>query len=121
MRPLKWSCWVPLLVVALASIAVAPNLFSQYAPGGPKLKGTVKSADGKPLEGVTVSIRGDGKSWVTTVFTNAQGIYVFPPVQQGLKYSLWAQAQGFQYTQTDVTANGSGEQQVPALQLKTLA
>jgi virginiamycin B lyase len=121
LRQLKWFYWVPLLVVALASMAVPPKLFAQYAPGGPKLKGTVKLADGKPLEGVTVSIRGNGKSWVTTVFTNAQGLYVFPPVQQGLKYRLWAQAQGFEYTQMDVTANGSGEQQVPALQLKTLA
>ena len=87
---------------SLAGIAGAPSAFAQYASGGPKFRGTVKSPDGKPLEGVTVSVRGEGKTFVTTVFTNQQGVYVFPPLEKGLKYSLWAQAQGFQTARLDV-------------------
>ena len=77
-------------LIVLSCILGAPSAFSQYAPGGPKLSGAVKSLEGNPLEGVTVSIRGEGKTFVTSVFTNQQGIYVFPPVEKGLKYSLWA-------------------------------
>jgi hypothetical protein len=108
------------LIVTAASIAGAPCAYSQYASGGPKFRGTVKSTDGKPLEGVTVSVRGEGKTFVTTVFTNQQGVYVFPPLEKGLKYSLWAQAQGFGRARLDVNA-GSGEiQPVPGLQLEPL-
>src|ERR1700730_8142977 len=120
MRRSKNFHWMRVLIVMLASVVGAPSAFSQYAPGGPKFKGTVKSVEGNPLEGVTVSIRGEGKTFVTTVFTNQQGIYVFPPLEKGLKYSLWAQAQGFQTARLDVNA-GSGEvQQVAGLQLKPL-
>src|ERR1700681_537921 len=112
--------WVQVLIVMLAGIVGAPSAFSQYAPGGPKFKGTVKSVDGNPLEGVTVSIRGAGKTFVTTVFTNQRGVYVFPPVERGLKYSLWAQAQGFQTARSDVDAGGGELQPVAELQLSPL-
>ena len=71
------------LIILLAGMVGAPSAFSQYVPGGPKLRGTITSPDGKPLEGVTVSIRGAGKTFVTSVFTNLQGVYVFPPVEKG--------------------------------------
>src|SRR3984893_15361342 len=119
MRRSKNFHWMRVLIVMLASVVGAPSAFSQYAPGGPKFKGTVKSVEGNPLEGVTVSIRGEGKTFVTTVFTNQKGVYVFPPAQSGLKYSLWAQAQGFQTAHLDVNATG-GQVEVTALQLKPL-
>jgi hypothetical protein len=109
------------LIILLAGMVGAPSAFSQYGPGGPKLRGTITSADGKPLEGVTVSIRGAGKTFVTSVFTNLQGVYVFPAVEKGIKYSLWAQAQGFQTARLNVDA-GTGEgQQIAGLQLQPLA
>ena len=61
------------LIILLVAMVGAPSAFSQYVPGGPKLRGTITSPDGKPLEGVTVSIRGAGKTFVTSVFTNLQG------------------------------------------------
>ena len=76
--------------------------------------------DGKPLEGVTVSARGAGKTFVTTVFTNPQGVYVFPPLEKGLKFSLWAQAQGFETARRDVEAGGGEVQPLAELQLKPL-
>jgi hypothetical protein len=120
MRRSKNFHWMRVLIVMLASVVGAPSAFSQYAPGGPKFKGTVKSVEGNPLEGVTVSIRGEGKTFVTTVFTNQQGVYVFPPVERGLKYSLWAQAQGFQTARSDVDARSGDIQPVAGLQLQPL-
>jgi virginiamycin B lyase len=109
------------LIIVLAGMVGAPSAFSQYVPGGPKLRGTVTSPDGKPLEGVTVSIRGAGKTFVTSVFTNLQGVYVFPPVEKGLKYSLWAQAQGFHTARLNVDGGNGEVQQIAALQLQPLA
>lgn len=120
MRRLRKFCWVPTLIVSLASAFVAPKVSSQYATGGPKVKGMITSLDRKPLEGVTVSMRGEGKTFVTTVFTNQQGVYVFPPLEKGLKYSLRAQAEGFQTGQLDVSVGGTGVQQVAVLQLRPL-
>ena len=40
------------LVGILTGIVGAPSAFAQYAPGGPKLRGTVKAQDGQPMEGV---------------------------------------------------------------------
>src|ERR1700693_3140519 len=108
MRRSKNSYWMRALIVMLATTAGAPTAYSQYAPGGPKFRGMVKSVEGKALEGVTVSVRGGGKTFVTTVFTNQQGVYVFPPLEKGLKFSLWAQAQGFETARLDVNA-GTGE------------
>jgi hypothetical protein len=115
------SCRLGTLIVLLASVAAAPSAFAQYAPGGPKFRGSVKSAEGKPLEGVTVSVRGEGKTFVTSVFTNQQGIYVFPPLEQGIKFSLWAQAQGFQTARLNVDAASGEIQTLAGLQLQPLA
>lgn len=120
MRKLGIYCCVPAAIVLLAAAAVAPRLLSQYAPGGPKLRGAIASTDGKPLEGVTVSLRGEGKTFVTTVFTNQKGVYVFPPLQRGLQYGLWAQAEGFQTARLNVKAESGAVQQVSSIQLKPL-
>lgn len=117
MRVFRTFCWVCMLVIVLASIAIAPKIWSQSATGGSKLRGTIQSVDGKPMEGVTVSIRGEGETFVTSVFTNQRGVYVFPSVQKGLKYSLWAQAQGFERATADVNAGGGNG---PTLRLKPL-
>jgi virginiamycin B lyase len=115
----KFYCMTALVGI-LAGIVGAPSAFAQYPPGGPKLRGTVKSQDGQPMEGVVVSVRGEGKSFVTSVFTNQKGVYVFPPLEKGVKFSLWAQAQGFDIARLSVDA-GSGEvQQAPGLELKPL-
>lgn len=105
------------LVLALSGITAGPNGFSLSAQSGPKIRGTVKSADGKTLEGVTVSIQAPDSTMITTVFTNEKGVYVFPPLAKASKYSLWAQAQGFQTAKVEV--NGQA-QEVAALQMKPL-
>jgi len=59
------------------------------------LAGTVKSAAGQVLEGVVVSAKADGKTITTSVFTDDDGRYYFPPLDKG-HYRVWAQAVGFE-------------------------
>ena len=55
------------------------------------LTGTVTSASGEKMEGVTVSARRIGSNFTTTVFTDASGQYYFPSMDSG-RYRFWAQA-----------------------------
>jgi virginiamycin B lyase len=64
------------------------------------LTGTVKSSDGKPLEGISVSAKAQGSTITTSVYTNQNGEYYFPPLPKG-QYRIWAQAVGFELTRTE--------------------
>jgi len=59
------------------------------------LSGAVTSAAGEHLGGVTVSAKAEGATITTTVFTDADGHYYFPPMAAG-KYRVWAQAVSFE-------------------------
>jgi streptogramin lyase len=109
---LAWALSV--IVFVLAIVVSAPRSYSQDTHD--RIRGTVASADGKPLEGVTVSVRGQDEPFATTVFTNEHGIYVFPALGKTTKYSLWAQAEGFETAKTTATPG----KPVPTLQLKVL-
>src|SRR5580692_6230548 len=89
-----------LFALVLAISLSVPTVFSQRAQG--RIRGTITGIDGKPLEGVSVSVRGQDEPYATTVFTNEQGVFVFPALSNNSKYSLWAQAQGFQTLKTEV-------------------
>ena len=66
------------------------------------LMGTVKSSDGKPLEGVPVSAKAQGSTITTSVYTNQNGEYYFPPLPAG-QYRISAQAVGFELTRAEQT------------------
>ena len=70
------------------------------------LIGTARSKDGIPLEGVVISARAAGKSYSTSVFSDAKGEYVFPPLESG-RYDVWAQAVGFDTTRAELTVGHS--------------
>jgi streptogramin lyase len=76
-----------------------------FAAADGLISGTVKSAAGETMGGVTVSAQAEGATITTTVFTDAAGGYYFPPLPAG-KYRVWAQALGF--------ATGKGEVAVAA-------
>ena len=81
-------------LVELSSPSVAdPVSFGETA--GP-LWGTVTSTSGERLEGVTVSARAPGRNVTTSVFTDSDGEYHFPPLETGRPYKVWAQAQAFE-------------------------
>src|SRR5712671_6701357 len=55
------------------------------------LAGAITARSGQKLEGVTVSAKREGSTITTSVYTDAAGAYVFPPLPAG-KYRVWAQA-----------------------------
>jgi len=59
------------------------------------LSGAIVSRSGQKLEGVTVSVKREGATIATSVYTDAAGHYYFPPLPEG-KYRVWAQALGFE-------------------------
>jgi streptogramin lyase len=87
----------------LILLGAAPTAWSA------SITGTIQSQDGKPMEGVVVSARQEGRTITTNVFTDEQGRYVFPPMDGG-KYSLWAQAIGFETARVDLTLSAAPAQ-----------
>jgi streptogramin lyase len=99
--------------LAMLAIGVAPKLFApapvKAATGDSILTGTVKSAAGEKLGGVTVSAKADGQTVTTTVFTDENGAYYFPPQPSG-QYHVWAQADTFEFTEGDVNLTSTQHQ-----------
>lgn len=89
---------VGILVIAL--------MFASITARAATLTGMVTSSDGKPMEGVAVSARAADKTFTTTVYTEANGRYSFPPLADG-QYSIWAQAVGFDAGKSDQTLSGA--------------
>ena len=102
-----------LIVAAAAAALIAGKYFgtsaADIAGGATVLEGMVRSADRDALEGVTVSARADGKTFTTSVFTDAQGQYVFPELAAG-HYRIWAQAVGFETAAAEKDASGAARQ-----------
>jgi streptogramin lyase len=105
--------------VWLVISSCAQSGFSQSAPATGTLSGTVKSSDGKPLEGVGVSARGATETFTTTVYTDESGRYLFPAISSG-PYKVWAQAVGFETSKADANLSGGAKKQVD-LTLASLA
>ena len=85
-------------------VAAAVMLSVSGAHGDPSdipERGTVSSSDGKPMEGVVVSARAENKTITTSVYTDSNGSYSFPSLEDGL-YQIWAQAVGFAADRADV-------------------
>jgi hypothetical protein len=90
---------------ALEASAEAALAQSAEAAVNSTFAGTTRSADGKPVEGVPVSAQAVGKTVTTTVFSDEQGEYFFPPLESG-PYRVWAQAVGYEKVRADVTLDG---------------
>jgi hypothetical protein len=90
-----------LLACASAAFALALPAFA----ADQVLSGAVTAQSGQKLEGVTVSAKLEGSTITTSVYTDASGVYVFPPLPAG-KYRVWAQALGFEANKgaVDLTA-----------------
>ncbi|MFL5095582.1 MAG: carboxypeptidase regulatory-like domain-containing protein [Xanthobacteraceae bacterium] len=84
--------------VALAALAAA---FAPVRAADLLLSGTITSAAGEAMGGVTVSAKADGGTITTTVFTDEAGTYYFPALAAG-KYRVWAQALGFETAKGEV-------------------
>ena len=78
---------------------------TQNEPESGTLSGATRATNGQPMEGVAVSARAAGATKTTTVFSDEEGDYFFPPLQRG-QYRVWAQAVGFETAWDDVALNG---------------
>jgi streptogramin lyase len=84
-------------LVALMCVALTSMAGPAYAASSSvQISGAVKASDGKPLDGAVVSARRVGATFTTSVFADEQGKYVFPPLDGGAVYTVWAQAVGFE-------------------------
>src|SRR5262252_3946941 len=80
----------------LASVAgLAVGFAASGASADQLLTGSITSASGQKLGGVQVSAKKEGSTITTSVYTDLNGDYFFPPMADG-KYQMWAQALGFQ-------------------------
>ena len=86
--------------IAVLAFASAPAFADSI------LSGAITSVAGEKLGGVTVSAKADGSTITTTVFTDSDGRYYFPPLPAG-KYRVWAQALSFATAkgEVDLAAN----------------
>jgi len=73
------------------------------------LRGSISSAAGEKMGGVTVSAKAEGSTITTSVYTDETGAYYFPPLPEG-KYRLWVQAIKFQTANSNVELNKTGRQ-----------
>src|SRR5215470_3309456 len=73
------------------------------------LSGTIASASGEKVGGVTVSAKAEGSVTTTTVYTDEAGEYYFPPLPSG-KYKVWAQAISFETAKGDVDLSAARRQ-----------
>src|SRR3977135_4375344 len=80
--------------IALLGLAFCSKAL-RAAPDGALLTGSVKSATGEKMGGVTVSAKMEGQTITMSVFTDDEGNYYFPALDAG-KYQVWAQADTFE-------------------------
>ena len=78
-------------LIVLVIVCGATGFFPGAARADSLLTGTVTSAAGEKMGGVTVSAKAEGSTVATSVFTDESGNYYFPPLPNG-KYRVWAQA-----------------------------
>ena len=81
---------------ASAALASSPAFAADFM-----LSGAIKSAAGEKMGGVTISAKADGSTITTSVLSDPNGEYYFPPLPQG-KYRVWAQAWTFDTAKSDV-------------------
>jgi len=103
-----------LATAGLAATALMP--ISVHAADA-LLSGTITTAAGEKLNGVTVSAKAEGSTITTTVFTDDAGNYYFPPLATG-KYRVWAQALTFATAKGEVDLTSAKKQD---FKLDTLA
>ena len=87
-------------LMAFGFLPLCPALSA--APSASSGRGVVTSSDGKPMEGVVISARAEGKTITTSVYSDRDGRYLFPGLDAG-QYKVWAQAVGFETDRATVT------------------
>jgi streptogramin lyase len=92
-------------MIAIATALTWPNT----ANADQLLTGTITAAAGEKMGGVTVSAKAEGSTITTSVYTDEEGSYYFPPLSDG-KYRVWAQAVTFQTAKGNVDLTKTAHQ-----------
>ncbi len=90
--------------LAIAGLAAVPTA---TPAADALLSGTIASAGGAKIGGVTVSAKAEGATVTTSVFTDESGAYYFPPLPAG-KYRLWAQTLSFETARSEIDLGATG-------------
>lgn len=110
----KRKAFAPITLTALVALALSIQAAAPSAQRSRSgmvatvLVGVIQSATGQKMEGVVVSARADADTITTSVFTDEQGHYLFPPIHKG-KYRVWAQAVGFEAARAQVDIDPARE------------
>jgi hypothetical protein len=91
----------------LATAAVMATTGFAFA-ADQQLSGTITAA-GQKLDGVVVSAKKIGSTITTSVYSDADGNYYFPPLPDG-KYNVWAQTLGYQQAKSEVSLDANKHQ-----------
>ena len=94
-----------ILLTVMAAVATP----DQAKAADAVLSGSITSAAGEKLGGITVSAKSVGGTITTTVFTDARGDYYFSPLPAG-KYRVWAQAVSFATAKAEVDLSAPRKQ-----------
>src|SRR5258706_1343707 len=104
------------LLATAAAVVTGLVMTASAQAADQQLSGSITSASGQKLDGVVVSAKRDGSTMTTSVYTDAQGNYYFPPMAAG-KYKVWSQALGFERSDANVDLAANKRQN---LSLKTI-
>ena len=102
----KASPWAVLLIVSLLLTAYSCTATGrdENEQQEPAITGTIRTSDGSPLYGILVSAKGEGQKYTTSVFTDDQGVYEFPP----LPFGSYRVSTGTLWSETvNLTSSGS--------------
>jgi streptogramin lyase len=105
-------------MIAIATVLGGTTFVPNMAYADSILTGTIASANGEKMGGVTVSAKADGATITTSVYTDDSGNYYFPPLADG-EYRVWAQALTFQTAKGNVALNKTSHQDFVLQPMKT--
>jgi hypothetical protein len=105
-------------MIAIATVLGTTTFAANVAYADSLLTGTITSASGEKMGGVTVSAKADGATITTSVYTDDSGNYYFPPLAEG-QYRVWAQALTFQTAKGNVALNKTSHQDFVLQPMKT--
>src|SRR5262249_28859018 len=103
------TTWRSVLLARGQGVVVASLAAPTVARADDLLTGTITSASGEKLGGVTVSAKQEGTTISTHVYTDETGNYYFPPLPAG-KYRVWAQALSFEIARGEVDLSATRRQ-----------
>src|SRR5436853_4038357 len=101
--------FTPASLIAIAAALGGTALCASGAHADGLLAGTITSASGDKMGGVTVSAKAEGSTITTSVYTDEAGGYYFPALPEG-KYRVWAQALTFQTARDNVDLTKATQQ-----------